>query len=184
MLEYEEKKFLPHPVSASEIFLNWNSLHTTLNSHYVAWSYKKKKYKKAYRKSVQKKPTIKRSLVILDLKAIQIMVQRKAFYRQIILESSGASKENVRIGIRVTSRYITRKIMQTVRISSRPPPRIRKWNQLSQFSCEIVFLLVFISLFVPFGVCVNVQYLIDTVRNQTLMREYLLELSKRRSKVH
>ena len=112
------------------------------------------------------------------------MVQRKAFYGQIILESSCASKENVRIGIRVTSRYITRKIMQTVRISSRPPPRIRKWNQLSQFSCEIVFLLVFISLFVPFGVCVNVQYLIDTVRNQTLMREYLLELSKRRSKVH
>ena len=25
MLEYEEKKFLSHPVSASEIFLNWNS---------------------------------------------------------------------------------------------------------------------------------------------------------------
>ena len=25
MLEYEEKKFLSHPVLASEIFLNWNS---------------------------------------------------------------------------------------------------------------------------------------------------------------
>ena len=35
-------------------FLNWDSLHARLNSHYKAWSYKKKKYKKikAYRKSV------------------------------------------------------------------------------------------------------------------------------------
>ena len=27
-------------------FVNWNSLHARLNSHYKAWSYKKKKYKK------------------------------------------------------------------------------------------------------------------------------------------
>ena len=33
---------------------NWDSLHARVNSHYEAWSYKKKKYKKikAYRKSV------------------------------------------------------------------------------------------------------------------------------------
>ena len=35
-------------------FFNWDSLHAKLNSHYEAWSYKKKKHKKvtAYRKSV------------------------------------------------------------------------------------------------------------------------------------
>ena len=35
-------------------FLNWDSLHPRLNSHYEAWSYKEKKHKKitAYRKSV------------------------------------------------------------------------------------------------------------------------------------
>ena len=34
-------------------FFNWDSLHARLNSHYEAWSYKKKKHKKikAYRKS-------------------------------------------------------------------------------------------------------------------------------------
>ena len=29
-------------------FLNWDSLHARLNSHYEAWSYKKKKHKKDY----------------------------------------------------------------------------------------------------------------------------------------
>ena len=35
-------------------FFNWYSLHTRLNSHYEAWSYKKRKHKKvkAYRKSI------------------------------------------------------------------------------------------------------------------------------------
>ena len=35
-------------------FFNWDSLHARLNSHYEAWSYKKKKYEKirAHRKSV------------------------------------------------------------------------------------------------------------------------------------
>ena len=35
-------------------FGNWDSLHSRLNSHYEAWSYKKKKHEKitAYRKSV------------------------------------------------------------------------------------------------------------------------------------
>ena len=35
-------------------FLNWDSLHARLNSHYKAWSYKKKKHKKikAHKKSV------------------------------------------------------------------------------------------------------------------------------------
>ena len=36
------------------LFFNWDSLHARLNSHYEAWSYKKKKHKKvtSYRKSV------------------------------------------------------------------------------------------------------------------------------------
>ena len=35
-------------------FFNWYSLHARLNSHYEAWSYKRRKHKKvkAYRKSI------------------------------------------------------------------------------------------------------------------------------------
>ena len=40
--------------SSVKLFFNWDSLHARLNSHYKAWSYKKKEHKKikAYRKSV------------------------------------------------------------------------------------------------------------------------------------
>ena len=52
------------------VFLKWDSLHTVLNSHYIAWSYKKKKHKKikGYRKSLNKKPPVNKGLLILDLK--------------------------------------------------------------------------------------------------------------------
>ena len=52
------------------ILMIWDSLHARLNSHYEAWSYKKKKYEKikAYTKSAQKKTTVKRYLLILDFK--------------------------------------------------------------------------------------------------------------------
>ena len=52
-----------------EFFFNWDSLHTRLNSHFEAWSCKKKKHKKikAYRKSVWKEPSVKRCLLIIDL---------------------------------------------------------------------------------------------------------------------
>ena len=51
-------------------FLKWDSLHTVLNSHYIAWSYKKKKHKKikAYSESLNKKPPVNKCLLILDLK--------------------------------------------------------------------------------------------------------------------
>ena len=51
---------------------NWYSLHAKLNSHYKAWSYKKKKKKqiKAYRKYLQEEPTV-RCLLILDLKPLR-----------------------------------------------------------------------------------------------------------------
>ena len=55
------------------ISINWDSLHARLNSHYKAENFKKKKHKKitAYRKSVQTEPTVKRCLLILDLKPLR-----------------------------------------------------------------------------------------------------------------
>ena len=67
------------------------------------------------------------------LKAVKIIGQRKAFFRQRIPEFSCVKKETVDIDIRVTSRNGNRKIMQSIRITSRPTSRKRKWNQLSQF---------------------------------------------------
>ena len=55
-------------------FFNWDSLHARLNSHYEAWSYKKKKSTKkitGYRKSVQKEHTVKRCLLIPALKPLR-----------------------------------------------------------------------------------------------------------------
>ena len=54
------------------LLFNWDSLHARLNSHRKAWSYKKKNHKKIkpHRKSVSKEPTIKRCLLILDLKLL------------------------------------------------------------------------------------------------------------------
>ena len=66
------------------------------------------------------------------LKATKVIGQRKAFHRQKIPESSCATKETVDIDIVVTSRNGDQKIMQSIRITSRPPLRKRKWNQLSQ----------------------------------------------------
>ena len=45
----------------------------------------------------------------------------KAFYRQRIPESSCARKETFDIDILVTSKNSDRKIMQSIRITSRPP---------------------------------------------------------------
>ena len=66
-------------------------------------------------------------------KDIQIIGQTKAFYGQGIPESSCARKKTVDIDIIGTSRNDGRKIMQSIRIMSRPPSRIGKWNHLSQF---------------------------------------------------
>ena len=66
-------------------------------------------------------------------KATKIIGQRKAFYRQRIPEFSCARKETVDIDILVTSRNGDRKIMQSIRMTSRTPLRIRKWKQLNQF---------------------------------------------------
>ena len=62
------------------------------------------------------------------LKATKITGQRKAFYRQRIPGSSCARKETIDIDILVTSTNGDRKIVQSIRITSRPPTRIRKRN--------------------------------------------------------
>ena len=67
------------------------------------------------------------------LKATKIICQRKAFYRQRIPESSCARKETVDIDILLTSTNGDRKIMQSIKITSRLISRKRKWKQLSQF---------------------------------------------------
>ena len=66
------------------------------------------------------------------LKATKIIGQWKAFYKQRIPESSCVRKEMVDMNILVTSMNGDSKIMQSIRIMSRPPSRKRKWNQLSQ----------------------------------------------------
>ena len=55
------------------------------------------------------------------LKATKIIGQRKAFYRQRIPEFSCARKETVDIDTLVTFRNGDRKIMESIRIISRPP---------------------------------------------------------------
>ena len=67
------------------------------------------------------------------LKVTEIIGQRKAFYSQQIPESSSVRKETVNIDILVTSRNGDRKIMESIRIMSRTPSRIKTWNQFSQF---------------------------------------------------
>ena len=62
-----------------DFFFNCDSLYARLNSHYEAWSYKKKKHKKitTYRKSVQKESAVKTCLLILDLKPLRLQVKGK-----------------------------------------------------------------------------------------------------------
>ena len=67
------------------------------------------------------------------LKATKIIGQRKAFNRQITPEPSCARKQTVDIDILVASRNGDRKIMKSIRITSRPTLRRKKWNQLNQF---------------------------------------------------
>ena len=58
-------------------FFNRDSLHARLNSHYKAWSYKKKSAKKikAYKKSVLKESTYKKCLLILAIKPFRSLIK-------------------------------------------------------------------------------------------------------------
>ena len=62
------------------------------------------------------------------LKATKIIGQRKAFCTQRIPQSSCARKETADKDILVTSRNGDRKIMQSVKMMSRLPLRIRKFR--------------------------------------------------------
>ena len=103
------------------VFFNWDSLHTRLNSHYKARSYKKKKDKKRKEES-----TAKRCLPIRSLVKGKHSIGRE-------FQSSCARNEMVDIDVLETSRKSGRKIMQSIRITSRLSLRKRKWDQLSQF---------------------------------------------------
>ena len=61
------------------------------------------------------------------LKATKIIGQRKAFYTQRIPEFSCARKETVDIDIFATSRNDDRKIMPSIRITSRPALTMSQW---------------------------------------------------------
>ena len=77
------------------------------------------------------------------LKATKIIGQSKAFYKQIIPESTCAIKETVDKGTLVTSRNGDRNIMQSIRITSILPSRKGKSNQLSYFrwtSAKVMFI--------------------------------------------
>ena len=67
------------------------------------------------------------------LKASEIIGKRKAFYKQKIPEPSCAREETVDIDTLVTPKNGDRKILQSIRITSQPSSRKRKWNHLSQF---------------------------------------------------
>ena len=67
------------------------------------------------------------------IKSISIIGPRKTFYGQIIPKFSYARKETVNIDILITSRNGDRKIMQSIRIMSIHPLKLRNWNQLTEF---------------------------------------------------
>ena len=68
---------------------------------------------------------------------VLVCTQRKAFYRQKIPGSSCARKETVDIDTLVTSRNGDRKVMESIRITSRPPSRIREVEPAEQVQMNI-----------------------------------------------
>ena len=85
------------------------------------------------RKRTTKRLKHARNLFRENLQLKGIIVQRKAFYKQWIPERSCARKETVSIDILVMSSTGYRKIMQSIRITSKLDSKTRKWNKLSQF---------------------------------------------------
>ena len=81
-----------------------------------------------FRKNLQLKGS-----VILDLKLFRLWVKEKHSIGRYIPESSCTKKGTVDIDILATSRNGDRKTMQSIRKTSRPTSRKRKWNQLHQF---------------------------------------------------
>ena len=97
--------------------------------HGVTWKRKTKRLKHTgdlFRKNLQVKN-------VCQFYTYTHLDQRKVFCRRKIQESSCAKEETIDIDILVASRNGDGKITQFIRITSRPPSRITKRNQLSQF---------------------------------------------------
>ena len=79
---------------------------------------------------VYKEPTVKRYLLILNLKPFRSKVKGKhSIGRE--FQSLAVRGKKLLTDILVISRNGDRKTSQSIRITSRPNSRIRKWNQLS-----------------------------------------------------
>ena len=71
------------------------------------------------------------------LKATKIIGQRKAFYRQRIPEFSCVRKQTVDIDILVTFRNGDRKIMKSIRITSRPSTKPKNVYQSNTYKKDL-----------------------------------------------
>ena len=87
---------------------------------------------KAYRKSVWKEPIVERCLFILDLQSVISLVKGKYSVGR-KFQGLAVRGKKLLTDILVTSRDGDKKIMESIRMASRPPQTIRKWRQLSQF---------------------------------------------------
>ena len=134
ILQCLQKKIKDHFYENMTTKMTQNLLQAMLNSHYKAQSsQEKQREKKHLEKLIIKNPDIKMVPINATLEAIQIIDQSKVFCKQRIPGSGCARKETVDRDILITSRNDERKIMQPIRITSRPPTRTTKRNQLSQF---------------------------------------------------
>ena len=102
-------------ITPKQVFFNWDSLRTWLNRDCKSWSYKKKKHRRL-------KYSFIRCILILDHLD---HTSKESIYSQRISESSCARKETVDIDTLVTSRNGDPKIMQSIKITSRPLSRKR-----------------------------------------------------------
>ena len=94
-----------------EIFLNSDSLHAWLSSHFKTWSYKKKmkKKKKSIKESSLERNQRQKCLSTLDLKPFRSYVIGKHSKCRTIPESSCARKDTSDINTFITSRNADKK---------------------------------------------------------------------------
>ena len=136
---YRRHWYLCFKIFLLNYFINWDLIHARLNTHCKLCSYRKKNKMKNMQKSCLER-TQRRVSINYKPTFIQIIGQRKAFYRQGIPQFSCTRKKTVDIDILITSRNSDRKIMEPIRVNSGPLTRIRKWNQFTQFRYESIFL--------------------------------------------
>ena len=105
-----------------------------MKSHYVVGSYMKTSRKRLKHTGNLFRQNLRYNVAVnFRSAAIYIKGQSIAFCRQRIREFSYATKEIVDTDMLVTSRNHDKNTAQSIRITSRPPSRIRKRNQSNQF---------------------------------------------------